>query len=94
MLILRINKVYCITKLFYSVAELHHLAEYCEFGTTLNAMLWDRLVFGVEEPRIQRQLLAEPDLMFDKAFKLASAATQNVKDLQSTKSSALSGWIT
>ena len=68
-----------------------HLAENCEFGTTLNAMLPDRLVFGVEEPRIQQWLLAEPDLTFDKAFELASAARQNVKDLQSTKTLAVPG---
>ena len=74
------------------IAELRHLAEHCKFGTTLNAMLRDRLVCGVEEPRIQRKLLAEPDL-FDKAFKLTSAAEaadKNVKDLQSTKSLAMS----
>ena len=65
------------------IAELRHFAEHYEFGTTLNAMLWDRLVCGVEESRIQRRLLAEPDVMFDKAFKLASAveaADKNAKD--------------
>ena len=74
------------------IAELCHLAEHCEFGTTLNAMFQDRLVCGMEEPRIQRQLLAEPDLVFDKAFKLVSAAEaadKNAKDLQSTKSSTV-----
>ena len=35
------------------IAELHHLAEYFEFATTLNAMFRDRLVCGVEESRIQ-----------------------------------------
>lgn len=34
------------------VAELH-LYEHCKFGTTLNQMLHDRLVCGVEEPKIQ-----------------------------------------
>ena len=55
-------------------------------------MLQDRLVCGMEEPRIQRRPLAEPDLMFDKAFELASAAEtadKNAKNLQSTKSSAV-----
>ena len=66
------------------VAELRHLSEHCEFGKTLNKMLRDRLVCGVEEAKIQRQLLAEPDLTFDKAFKLAIAvesAEENAKDL-------------
>ena len=31
------------------VAELQHLSEHCEFGKTLNEMLCDRLVCGVEE---------------------------------------------
>ena len=52
-------------------------------------MLRDRLVCGVEEPKIQRRLLAEPDLSFDKAFELALAsesADKNAKDLQPTAS--------
>ena len=74
------------------VAELLHLSEHCEFGTTLNQMLYDRLVCGVEEPKIQRRLLAEPDLTFDKAFELAlaaEAADRNAKDLQPTVSSTV-----
>ena len=71
------------------IAELRHLSEHCEFGSTLNQMLRDRLVCGVEEPKIQRRLLAEPDLTFDKAFELALAsesADKNAKDLQPTAS--------
>ena len=74
------------------VAELQHLSEHCEFGTTLNQMLRDRLVCGVEEPKIQRRLLAEPDLTCDKAFELALAAEsvdKNAKDLQPTVSSTV-----
>ena len=47
----------------------------------------------MEEPRIQRRLLAVPDLTSDKAFEVAlaaEAAGKNVKDLQSTKSLAMS----
>ena len=71
------------------VAALRHLSVHCEFGTTLNQMLRDRLVCGVEEPKIQRQLLTELDLTFDKAFELtlaAEAAGRNAKDLQPTMS--------
>ena len=71
------------------VAELWHLSEHCEFGTTLNQMLHDRLVCGVEESKIQRRLLVEPDLTFDKAFELAlaaEAADRNAKDLRPTMS--------
>ena len=52
-------------------------------------MLCDRLVCGVEEPRVQQRLLAEPDPTFDKAFEPAVAsefADKNAKDLQPTTS--------
>ena len=48
-------------------------------------MLHDRLVCGVKEPKIQKRLLAELDLTFDKAFKLAltaEVADRIAKDLQ------------
>ena len=67
-------------------AQLRQLAEHCDYGTTLNDMLRDRLVCGVDDLRIQRRLLAEPQLTFDKAFEIAMAsesAEKNVKDLQS-----------
>jgi len=67
------------------IAELRQLSEHCEFGNTLNQMLRDRLVCGVEEPRIQRCLLAEAELSFDKAYELALAsesADKNAKDLK------------
>ena len=65
------------------IAELRHLSEHCEFDSTLNEMLRDRLVCGVEEPKLQQRLLVEPDLSVDKAFKLALAsesADKNAKD--------------
>ena len=71
------------------VTELRHLSNHCNFGPSLQQMLRDRLVCGIEDPKIQRRLLAEPDLTFDKAFELALAsesADKNAKDLQATKS--------
>ena len=71
------------------VAELRQLSNHCDFGPSLQQMLWDRLVCDIEDPKIQWRLLAEPDLTFDKAFKLALASestNQNAKDLQATKS--------
>ena len=68
------------------VAELRQLAEHCEYGNILNDMLRDRLVCGIDDSRIQRRLLAEPQLTFDKAFEISMAsesAEKNVKDLQS-----------
>ena len=48
-------------------------------------MLRDRVVCGVRDARVQRTLLAKPDLTFKMAFTLAQAAEvaeQNAKDLQ------------
>ena len=70
------------------VAELRHLAIDCEFGDSLNEMLRDRLVCGVNDSRIQRRLLSEADLDFDKALKAALAmemADRDAEDLQGDK---------
>ena len=56
------------------VAELRRLSGHCNFGTALNDMLRDRLVCSISDQRIQRRLLAEPDLTFDKALELAQVA--------------------
>ena len=49
------------------IAELRHLTRYCDFDASLNDMLHDRLVCGIENGHIQRRLLAEPALNLDKA---------------------------
>ena len=67
------------------VAQLRKLSEYCEFGDTLQDMLRDRLVCGCKDQRLQCKLLAEPEMTFDKAFKIAKAmeaAEKETKDLQ------------
>ena len=56
------------------VAEFRHLSEHCNFGTSLNEMLHDQIACGIEDTKIQRRLLAEPELTFDKAFELAQAS--------------------
>ena len=56
------------------VAELCHLSERCNFGGSLNEVLRDWIVCGIEDPKIQRRLLAEPELTFDKAFELSLAS--------------------
>ena len=66
-------------------AELRHLSEHCNFGTALNETLREWIVCRIEDQKIQRRLLAEPELTFDKAFELALAsesADKNAKDLQ------------
>lgn len=71
------------------VAELRSLAEHCKYGDTLNAMLRDRLVVGINNDRIQRRLLAEPQLDFAKALDIATAmetAAKNAQDIQASGS--------
>ena len=61
------------------------MAQDCNFETTLEQMLRDRLVCGINDDRVQRRLLAETDLTFERAFKIAvaaEAACKNAKDLQ------------
>ena len=62
------------------VAELRKIAEHCQFGAVLNDMLRDRLVCGTVHKAIQRRLLAEPLLTFDKAIETALAAEAADKD--------------
>ena len=69
------------------VAELRRLAEHCNFGDSLNNMLRDRLVCGVSDQRVQRRLLAEAKLTFQKAYDIAlamEAAERNARELQGT----------
>ena len=62
------------------VAALRALAEYCEYGDSLNIMLRDRLVCGVNHEGIQRHLLSEKDLTYEKALEIALAMEAAAKD--------------
>ncbi|VDI65612.1 Hypothetical predicted protein [Mytilus galloprovincialis] len=69
------------------IAALRSLTEHCNYGDTLNAMLRDRLVVGIKSDRIQRRLLAEPNLTFEKALEIATAmetAEKNAQDIQAS----------
>ena len=58
----------------------------------LNEMLCNKLVCGVKESKIQRHLLAKPNLSFNKPFELALAlesADKKAKDLQPMSSSTV-----
>ena len=50
-------------------------------------MLRDHLVCGIVDVRIQRRLLAEPNLTFQKAMELAQAKESSEKDAAQLKSS-------
>ena len=73
------------------VAELRALSEYCNFGDTLELMLHDRLVCGVNKPQIQKRLLAEDRLTFKKALEISlalEAAMKDTKQLQTAVSAS------
>ena len=58
------------------VAELRALAADCNFNDTLDVMLRDRMVCGINDTTTQRRLLAESKLTFAKALELAAASRQ------------------
>jgi hypothetical protein len=53
------------------VMELKKMAQHCKFGTFLSEALRDRMVCGINDEMIQRKLLAESDLTYDSALRLA-----------------------
>ena len=73
-----------------NVFVLRSLAEHCNFENTLEVMLRDRLVCGINDPNTQRRLLSEVSLTFQKAFEIEIAqglesAVQNLKTLQGSQ---------
>ena len=74
------------------VAALRAIGEHCEFGDSLNDMIRDRLVCGINNSRIQTRLLQEQDrLTYELAIKTAQTmelASQNAQDLSKQLSSA------
>ena len=50
------------------VAELRAIREHCDFGESVNEMIRDWLVCGINNTRIQRRLLQEADLTYEAAF--------------------------
>ena len=55
------------------VAALRELGEHCVYGDSLNEMIRDRLVCGVNHDTIQPRLLAEKQLTFERAFEVAQS---------------------
>ena len=67
------------------IAQQRALAEHCNYGATLEEMLRDRLVCGINDEAIQKRLLAEPKLTYKKAIEMArglETADKNVKLLK------------
>lgn len=68
------------------VVELKRLATFCEFDAFLNDALRDRFVCGLKSEVIQRKLLSEDGLTFEKAVQLAQAMEMADRDTASFNS--------
>ena len=78
------------------VTELKKLAVHCGFadGDELKKMLCDRLICGINDARMQRRLLAESEIDFDKAFKLVQAnesADKSSQDMEKAAAASVAG---
>ena len=66
------------------VSELRSLAEFCNFGASLDDMLRDRLICGITNGKIQQKLLAEKKLTLTTAIEMAQGmetAAKNAKEI-------------
>ena len=69
------------------VAVLKRLSEHCEFGAYLEDALRDRFVCGLKTETVQKRLLTEKDLTFQKAVDYAVSAETATRDVQQLSSS-------
>ena len=64
------------------VAELRRLAEFCNYGDSLEKMIRDRLVSGINDDNIQKKLLSESALTYKRALEIAQGAEEAEKNLR------------
>ena len=67
------------------LARLRALAKYCNFGGSLEDMIRDRLVCGINYDAIQKRLLAESKLTYKKAVEVAHSLETADKNIQLLK---------
>ena len=73
------------------IAGLRRLTRHCEFGAYLDDALRDRFVCGLRSEMIQKKLLTETDLTFQRAVEIAhtmETAAENARKLQSPSRAA------
>lgn len=76
------------------IVEIKSLSQNCDFGTHLNEALRDKLIFGVSSTKIQRRLVNEKELDFDKACEIArtmEATEDNLAEMQKSDTIAAIG---
>ena len=74
------------------VAELKRMAKHCNFRTYLNEVLRDRLVCGLRNKAIQKRLLSEAELTFERAIQIAQgmeSGERNCLELHGTEEERL-----
>ena len=54
-----------------NVAELRSITQTCKYSLSLDKMLRDRIVCGINDDRIQQRLLSEKGLTYKKALELS-----------------------
>ena len=65
------------------ISEVRDLARFCNFGDSLDAMIRDRLVCGINDEQIQKRLLSKGNkLTLAKAMTFAQAIETATKDAQ------------
>ena len=70
------------------LAALRHLAEHCNYKYSLEKMLRDRLVWGINDVVVQKKLLQENDsLALMRALTVAQGAETADKNLKRNESS-------
>ena len=58
------------------VSRLRKAADTCNFGGQLDSMIRDRFVMGLNDENVNKKLLLEDALTFDKAFSVAMIAEE------------------
>ena len=67
------------------IAEIRRLSEHCEFKDTLSEALRDKFVCGLRSENIQKRLLSEQNLSFERAVEISQAmetASRDASELQ------------
>ena len=67
------------------IAELQALSHYCNFGDTLELMLRDRIVCGINDTQTQKHLLAKKNLTYAKAKEIVLALESAVQGTMDTQ---------
>ena len=65
--------------------DLRTQAAICEFGSTEDLMLRDKVVFGIKDPRAKERMLREGDLTLQKALDIGHAAESTQRQLEGMK---------